>query len=102
MKFYHKAGAIKKILLILMAVATFILVIIRAFLGIEITDEVLTISESCLVLNGATPFWDNWVVSGVAFLTLPFAGIYHFFNPSMEGLFLFYRFSFFLIKLLFF
>lgn len=102
MQFDHKFDLIKSVLIILMLIIAFSLVLIRAFLGIEITDEVFYISESNHILNGATPFLNNWFqATGASFLTFPFVWIYKLFNSNLEGIFLFYRLSFLLLKLLF-
>lgn len=73
----------------------------RCFYGAEITDEMLPLGEAWLVLNGATPYVDEWFTSsGFSIFWAPFLAFYLFINGSTEGIFLFARLVSFVIRTL--
>ena len=81
-----------QILAIIITIASFF----RIFWGTEITDEILAISETDLLLQGATPFVNNWLQTpGFTIFIAGLIKLYKSINNSYEGIFLFSRLTFF-------
>lgn len=78
-----------------------ILMIIRCFFGIELTDEAYYIAEARLVAHGAVPFVNNWTqVPGYTIFYAWLVWLYEYFLPSLTGIFLFTRLTFLVFRLL--
>lgn len=76
-----------------------IIQLIRAFYGIEITDEAYYLAEAKTVLEGNVPYaYNNSSVVGQTFLMIPFTFIYRILVPSYEGFFLYMRICFIAFK----
>lgn len=88
-KFSDRSGDI--CFYVLFAVITVVMVI-RAFFGIEITDEAYYIAEVRTVLDGNLPYaYNNSDLVGMTVVMVPFVWIYRLFVSGDEGLFLYMR-----------
>lgn len=71
----------------------------RCFLGVDLSDEALYISDPFFVAHGAVPYVSNWLQTpGFSFFLAPVVAFYELFAPSHEGIFLFMRLFFLVVK----
>lgn len=77
-----------------------ILMIGRCFLGIDFTDESYYVAEELAMLHGNVPYAYNMSLSsGQSFAALPFIKLYELLVPSLEGIFLYSRLCYTLLRL---
>lgn len=73
-----------------------VLLLVRAFFGVDITDESFYISDALAMLHGNLPYALNnfFIASGYAFLPLPLLALYERLIPNCAGIVLFTRLCF--------
>ena len=77
-----------------------IVVFLRAFYGTEVTDEAFYLSTAIQVLQGRVPLVNIWFIgSGSALCYSWIVGVYRLLVPDLEGIFLFSRVVFHLIRM---
>lgn len=77
-----------------------IIALIRCFFGVEITDEAFYIADSISMANGAIPYATHWFQSsGYAVVAAPFIKLYYLLTGGYEGIFLYTRIMYTLVKL---
>ena len=82
-------------------IITILFSVIRCFLGADLTDEALYIGDPLMVVRGSTPYVNNWLQTpGFSFFLAPIVGLYDLLVPTHQGIFLFMRFFFLLVKVL--
>lgn len=69
----------------------FIMLWRRAFLSVEITDEIHGIASIYNIYLGKKPVMTSWDYHTGWCLLTPVFAVYHFFNPNMEGIVGFFR-----------
>lgn len=71
-------------------------VVVRAFFGVDVTDESFYLSDALAMLHGNLPYALNnfFLASGYAFLPLPLLFLYERLVPDCEGIVLFSRLCF--------
>lgn len=75
--------------------------ICRAFYGIETTDEALAYSEAILINQGAVPFVDVWQQCAGSFQLYGWLiSLFSLFSPNLDGLFLYMRLMFCLLRII--
>lgn len=74
--------------------------VLRCFFGIETTDEAMYIAESVSVADGIIPYVTNWFhSSGYAVAAAPFIKLYGAITGGYEGIFLFTRIMYTVVKI---
>lgn len=92
---------IMELVILIYCVLMFILMLIRAFYGIEFTDEAFTVSDTLTIMSGNIPFTYNTVIAaGQSFIPIILYKIYEFVVPNMTGIFLFSRISYIIFRLI--
>ena len=87
------------ICLFIFATVLMIIALIRCFFCVEITDEAFYIADSISITNGAIPYVTHWFQSsGYAVVAAPLIKVYHLLNGGYEGLFLYTRIMYTLVK----
>lgn len=69
----------------------FIMLCRRAFLSVEITDEIHGIASIYNIYLGKKPVMTSWDYHTGWCLLAPIFAVFHFFNPDMEGIAEFFR-----------
>lgn len=78
-----------------------LLMLLRAFFGIELTDEAYYYADTYSVLKGNLPYsYNSSEMVGMTFLMLLPMKIYRMFVPNMDGIFLYMRICFLIFKVL--
>ncbi len=87
------------IAMIIFALGEIVAIMVRACYGIEVTDEAFYLSMAYQVLQGRVPFADIWsLASGSAFCYAWVLNVYKLFVPDLEGVFLFTRIIFHILR----
>lgn len=90
-----------KFTILIIGIITILFGLYRCFLGADISDEILYISDPFFVANGATPYVNNWLQTpGFSFFMAPVVKLYELFVPTHQGIFLFMRLFFLVGKCL--
>lgn len=90
-----------RIITCILFITTVLFCIYRCVLGADIGDEALYISDPMFVAHGATPYVNNWLQTpGFSFFLAPVIALYELCIPTHEGIFLFMRFFFLVIKII--
>lgn len=88
-----------KIIIFILCTIAILFGVYRCLLGVDIGDEALYISDPMFVAHGATPYVNNWLQTpGFSFFLAPVVALYELFIPTHEGIFLFMRVFFLVIK----
>ncbi len=83
----------------LLAAIEMIAVIVRCFYGVEVTDEAYYLANANMLLQGKIPITDIWTFhSGSLIIYGWLIGLYRFFVPNLESVFLFTRIAFTLFR----
>lgn len=94
-------GKYIKATILLVGIITICMSMYRCFLGVDIGDEALYISDPLFVVHGSTPYVNNWLQTpGFSFFLAPIVALYELFVPTHQGIFLFMRLFFCIAKLL--
>ena len=93
-----RAERLARLALIAIAAALFV----RAFFGVDITDESFYMADTLAMLHGNLPYALNnfFLAVGYSFVPLPLMLLYEYVVPSGEGIVLFSRLSFFAFHLI--
>ena len=90
-----------EIITFILVISTVLLSVYRCLLGADIGDEALYIGDPLLVAHGATPYVNNWLQTpGFSFFLAPVVGLYGLFVPNHQGIFLFMRLFFLVVKVI--
>lgn len=78
-----------------------VIAIVRCFFGVETTDEAMYVAESVSMAEGGiVPYATNWFhSSGYAVVAVPFIKLWKLVNGDLEGIFLFTRIMYTLVKI---
>ena len=80
---------------IMFFIITFIVLLlslIRLFFGVELTDEIFTLSEANLILQGSVPYVNNWSQTpGFSIFTTWIIQLHKSLFNTFEGIFLYTR-----------
>lgn len=80
------------ILILLTGFGVFAAITYRMFIGVATTDEMFGISESILLVNGATPYVNQWTqTAGFSIFAAPILSLFHYFKGDYEGILIFCR-----------
>ncbi|MCL2749761.1 MAG: hypothetical protein FWE96_01955 [Coriobacteriia bacterium] len=91
----------RNVLQILCLLVILALAVYRLFFGVELTDESYYLSASFRYLQGNIPFFDAWDAHvGSSLFSLPALALFYQATGGTEGIFLFFRLSFFCFMLL--
>lgn len=95
-----KKNACKNIGLLIFSIMLSAAALIRCFFGVDMTDEAMYIAESAAVSQGQVPYVTNWFhSSGYAVAAVPFMKLYHMAAGGYEGIFLYTRIMYTLVKI---
>lgn len=76
-----------------------IVMLVRTFFGLDITDEAYYMAEGRTVLEGNLPYaLNNSNATGMTIIMTPFIALFRLFSPEYEGYFLYMRICFVLFK----
>lgn len=90
---------VKNIGLLTFAIMLMGAALVRCFFGVDTTDESMYIAESAAVSQGQIPYVTNWFhSSGYAVAAVPFIKLYRMVTGGYEGIFLYTRIAYTLIK----
>lgn len=81
------------------AVLVFLL-FFRAFLSVDLTDEVHGIASVYNIYLGKKPFMTSWDYHTGWCLLVPFFGVYQFLFPNLEGIVLYFRILYLIFSIL--
>ena len=97
----NTASKYRKIVIFILCTITILFGVYRCLLGVDIGDEALYISDPMFVAHGATPYVNNWLQTpGFSFFLAPVVALYELVIPTHEGIFLFMRLFFLIMKVI--